>query len=63
MDEDVGKPIYLEHGAEALKLDPKVISVACPYCMTMFEDGLREADAMAKVKVKDVAEIVAEALR
>jgi hypothetical protein len=31
--------------------------------MTMFEDGLRDENATGKVHVKDVAEVVAEAMR
>jgi Fe-S oxidoreductase len=63
MDEDIGQAIYLARTREALALDPSVISVACPYCMTMFEDGLRDENVAARVQVKDVAEIVAESLR
>jgi len=63
MDEDIGQAIYLERTREALALNPSTISVACPYCMTMFEDGLRDENATGRVKVKDVAEIVVEAIR
>ena len=63
MDEDVGQATYLERTREALALKPATICVACPYCMTMFEDGLRDENAVGKVQVKDVAEIVLEAMR
>ena len=63
MDEDIGQATYRERTREALALNPSVISVACPYCMTMFEDGLRDENATGRVKVKDVAEIVVEAMR
>jgi len=63
MDEDIGQATYLERTREALALHPSVISVACPYCMTMFEDGLRDENAVGQVQVKDVAEIVLEAIR
>lgn len=63
MDEDTGQATYLARTREALALDPSIISVACPYCMTMFEDGLRDENATSKVKVMDVAEIVVEAMR
>jgi Fe-S oxidoreductase len=62
MEEGVGKPIYLERTQEALRLNPSAIAVACPYCMIMLEDGLRDENATEKVYVKDVAEIVAEAM-
>ncbi len=62
MEEDIGKRIYLERTQEALKQNPSTIAVACPYCMTMFEDGLKDEKAEDKVAVKDLAEIVAEAM-
>ena len=62
MEEDIGQATYLERTREALALNPSVISVACPYCMTMFEDGLRDENVTEKVKVKDVAEIVVETM-
>jgi Fe-S oxidoreductase len=63
MDEDVGNPTNRERTREALQLDPTTISVACPYCMIMLEDGLRDEGKTGTVKVKDVAEIVAAAMR
>jgi Fe-S oxidoreductase len=63
MDEDIGQATYLARTREALALNPATIAVACPYCMTMFEDGLRDENITGKVKVKDVAELVVEAIR
>jgi Fe-S oxidoreductase len=63
MEEDIGKAIYLDRTQEALEKNPDTIAVACPYCMIMFEDGLRDENAVETVKVKDVAEIVVEAMR
>ncbi len=62
MEESVGKRINLERVEEALKEDPGTICVCCPYCMTMFEDGLKDKKADDKVRVLDIAEIVAGAL-
>jgi Fe-S oxidoreductase len=63
MNEDIGQSTYLARTREALALNPSTICVACPYCMTMFEDGLRDENVVNQVKIKDVAEIVAEAMR
>jgi Fe-S oxidoreductase/nitrate reductase gamma subunit len=63
MEESTGKRICLERTEEALKENPKTICVSCPYCMTMFEDGLKDVGAEDKVRVVDLAEIVAGALK
>jgi Fe-S oxidoreductase len=62
MEELIGKRIYLERTQEALKTNPSTIAVSCPYCMTMFEDGVKDEKAQDRVKVKDISEIVAEQL-
>jgi Fe-S oxidoreductase len=62
MEELTGKRIYLERTQEALKQDPSTIAVACPYCMTMFEDGIKDEKAYDRVLVKDIAEMVCENL-
>jgi Fe-S oxidoreductase len=59
MEEHTGERINLARVNEALEQKPDTICVACPYCMTMFEDGLKDVNADA-VKVRDVAEIIAE---
>jgi Fe-S oxidoreductase len=62
MEEHLGTRINLDRVSEALKKSPDTVCVTCPYCMTMFEDGLKDKNA-EKVVVKDIAEVVAEALR
>ena len=61
LEEDLGTRINLERVREALDENPDTICVACPYCMTMFEDGLKDGN-VETVKVKDIAEVVAEGL-
>ncbi|MEI7669928.1 MAG: heterodisulfide reductase-related iron-sulfur binding cluster, partial [Pseudomonadota bacterium] len=46
---------------QAIETGAKVIAAACPFCMTMMEDGVKAKGADEKVKVKDIAELVAEA--
>ncbi|MEI6680394.1 MAG: (Fe-S)-binding protein [Mariniphaga sp.] len=62
MDELTGKRISLERTQQALKTNPTTIAVACPYCMTMFEDGLKDEKVSDKVRVRDIAELVAESM-
>jgi Fe-S oxidoreductase len=62
LEENQGTRIYAERTKEALATKAPVVCVACPYCMTMFEDGLKDEKAADQVVVKDIAEIVAERL-
>lgn len=62
MEETEGKRINVERTEEAIKTDAGTICSACPFCMTMFEDGLKTLDVNEKIKVKDIAEIVFEAM-
>jgi len=63
MEELTGSRINLERVKEGLRQQPDTLCVSCPYCMTMLEDGLKDEGAAEKVRVKDIAEVVAEALR
>jgi Fe-S oxidoreductase len=62
MEEHEGRRINLERTSQALSTGADTVCVSCPYCLTMFEDGLKDKKITDK-KVVDVAEIVAESLR
>lgn len=62
MEEQTGSRINLERVKEAMQQSPDTLCVSCPYCMTMMEDGLKDLGLTDKVRVKDIAEITAEAL-
>jgi len=47
---------------EALDLGADTIAVACPYCVTTLEDAVKVLDVENKITVKDIAELVNEAL-
>ena len=54
------KEINIERTEEALKTKADTIAVACPFCMTMMSDGVKNKEKEDTVKVKDLAELVAE---
>jgi len=54
------KDINVERSEEALATGATTIAVACPFCMTMMSDGVKNKEKESEVKVKDLAEIVAE---
>jgi Fe-S oxidoreductase len=62
MEEKEGKRVNVERTEEALKLSPDTIATACPFCMTMLTDGLKAKDADERVQVRDVVEVLADAV-
>jgi len=58
MEESPEHRLNLNRVREALARNPDTIAVSCPYCMTMFEDGLKDEKA-SRVQVADIAEILA----
>jgi len=55
------KDINVERAEEALSTGASTIAVACPFCMTMITDGVKNKEKEGEVKVKDLAELIAEA--
>jgi Fe-S oxidoreductase/nitrate reductase gamma subunit len=60
MEEKIGKKVNIERTEEALSVAPEIISTACPFCMTMLTDGVKEKGRSEEVQVKDFAELVLE---
>jgi len=54
--------INLERTEEALSTGAKTIASACPFCMTMLSDGVKNKDKESEVQVMDIAEIVVETM-
>jgi Fe-S oxidoreductase len=62
MEEKIGKRINQTRVNEALETGADTLAAACPFCITMFEDGIKGVEAEERFKVMDLAEILAEAL-
>jgi len=52
------KEINDERAEEALQTNADVISVACPFCLTMLLDGVKNAEKEDQIQVLDLAELV-----
>ena len=55
------KEVNIERIEEALATGAGIIAAACPFCMTMMTDGVKNKEKEATVKVYDLAELVAQA--
>ncbi|MEZ4907573.1 MAG: (Fe-S)-binding protein [Saprospiraceae bacterium] len=51
-----------ERAKQAIDTNTKIIAANCPFCITMLEDGLKNFEKEDEIKVKDIAEILAEGL-
>ena len=40
----------------------EMVATACPYCISMFADSAKGENLDEKIAIKDIAELVAEAL-
>jgi Fe-S oxidoreductase len=47
---------------QVLALDPEIVGACCPFCTTMLEDGLKSRNLDEKVKVYDIAELLAQSI-
>lgn len=62
MEETRGVRINEKRSEAALACGASIVGTACPYCLTMFVDGIKAKGAEEKVEVVDIAELVAKAL-
>ncbi len=62
-DEPGDKRINIERTEEALALQPDIIAVNCPFCMTMLTDGVTAKDQQDKVMVYDLSELIVQSLK
>jgi Fe-S oxidoreductase len=61
-EERTGTRVNVARTEEALAVGPQVVGTACPFCLSMFEDGIRATDAVGRLRARDLAELVAESL-
>lgn len=56
------KEVNVERMEDALALKPSVIATGCPFCNTMMTDGVKHFEQEHTIAVKDIAELIAEAV-
>lgn len=58
LEERIGRRINELRTEQALATGAEIIITACPFCLQMFEDGIKAKAAEEKIKVMDIAELV-----
>ncbi len=62
MEEDVGKRINHLRTQEIIDSGVATVSVACPFCLIMLDDGVKEKEKDESIEIVDVAQLVEKAL-
>ncbi|MGB1205632.1 MAG: (Fe-S)-binding protein [Chitinophagales bacterium] len=61
-EEEKGKTrINQERTKDVVESKANIVAAGCPFCMTMLTDGIKETEVADKVKVLDIAELIAQA--
>jgi Fe-S oxidoreductase len=60
LEDEEGGRINEERTKEALSTNADTIASACPFCMTMLTDGVKNFEKTDQVSIKDIAEIILE---
>jgi Fe-S oxidoreductase len=61
LEEEPGKRVNELRVAQALEVKAEMVATACPFCMTMLEDGIA-AKAEGKLQDRNIAELIVEAM-
>jgi Fe-S oxidoreductase/nitrate reductase gamma subunit len=62
LEEKIGARINQNRVDEAAGTGAQVIATACPFCTTMMKDGINETGREDKLRVMDIAEVLAQSL-
>ncbi len=62
MEEHEGRRVNQVRVEQAMEVNPDILASACPFCLTMFEDGVKAKEVGDRIKTRDIAEVLADRL-
>jgi Fe-S oxidoreductase len=62
MEEQEGRRVNQLRVEQAMEVNPDILASACPFCLTMFEDGVKAKEVADRIKTRDIAEVLIERL-
>jgi Fe-S oxidoreductase len=62
LEENTGKRINNTRVEDVVAVNAQTVASACPFCLSMLDDGAKALGVDEKIARKDIAELVAEAL-
>jgi Fe-S oxidoreductase/nitrate reductase gamma subunit len=61
-EQKVGERINVMRTDQAMATGARTVATACPYCLQMFQDGIKTKAVEETLQVKDISEILAESI-
>ena len=62
MEEHEGRRVNQMRVEQAMEVNPDILASACPFCLTMFEDGVKAKEVGDRIKTRDIAEVLVDRL-
>jgi Fe-S oxidoreductase len=62
VEEHEGRRVNQLRVEQAMEVKPDILASACPFCLTMFEDGVKAKEVGDRIRTRDIAELLAERL-
>jgi Fe-S oxidoreductase len=62
LEERIGQRISENRIDQVIATKAQLVATACPYCLQMFDDAIKAKQTEATLKVKDIAELIAESI-
>ncbi len=59
-EQKVGERINVMRTEQAMQVKAQLVATACPYCLQMFQDGIKTKEAEEALNVMDISEILAD---
>jgi Fe-S oxidoreductase len=63
MEENIGKRINKLRCEQLLETGAKTLATACPYCLTMLEDAVKDKNLEEQITVLDVSELMSRSIK
>jgi Fe-S oxidoreductase len=62
LEEKTGQRISEMRLEQAIATQAQIVATACPFCLQMFEDAVKTKEVEESIKVRDIAELLAESV-
>jgi Fe-S oxidoreductase len=62
MEVNIGRRVNHIRTEQAIDTGASVVATGCPFCMQMFEDGIKAKGVEETMRVQDIAELIAQSL-